>query len=189
MGARENNRLWLLGGLIAIVVIVAATYLLLIKPVYTDKSEVQGQAADQDVQLVELKHQLNDLKAQAAEAGVYRAQLADRQAALPQQYDLPAYLRALQASEKSVTVDISSVGVTLPQKVDGSATVFSVPITLTVSGKPADITRVIKRIQVDQSRAVLITSVNLSVTNESKANADVVFVAFCRTSDKCVAAA
>jgi len=187
MGARQNNRLWLLGGVIAIVVIIAAAYLLSIKPIYTEKSDLQGQAEDQDIQLVELKHQLSDLEAKAKDTATYTAERDALKAALPESYDLTSYLRALQTSENAVSVDIGSVGINVPQSVDGTETVYSVPFSLTITGSPANISKVIKRLQSTQSRAVLITSVNLAVSSETKATANLVLDAFCRSSKGCVA--
>jgi Tfp pilus assembly protein PilO len=188
MGAGHNNRLWLLGGVVAIVVIVAATFLLAIKPIYTEKAELQDQAEDQGIQLVELRHQLSDLETQAKNSAAYEAQLATKDAALPEKYELTNYLRDLQTSEKSVTVSVDSVGISEPKTVSGSTSVYSVPVSLTVSGKPAAISKVIKRLQTVQSRAALITSVNLNVTSESAATASITLNTFCRKSAACVVA-
>ncbi|MEU4244022.1 type 4a pilus biogenesis protein PilO [Actinoplanes sp. NPDC026619] len=185
MGARQNNRLWLLGGVVAIVVIVVATFLLAIKPIYTEKSDLQSQSADQDLQLVELKHQLSDLQAKAKNIATYEAQLKVKQAALPENYDLPAYLRSLQTSEKSVTVSVNAVGVSAAQVITGSTTVYSVPITLTVTGPPANISKVLKQFQTAQTRAVLITSVDLNIASSTSATANIVLNAFCRKSETC----
>lgn len=188
MGVRLNNRLWLLGGAVVIVIIVAAAFLLAIKPTYTERSELQAQADDQEIQLVELKHTLADLKAKAANLKTYQAQLDANEAALPEQYDLPAYLKALQTSENAVTVDVSSIGVSNAQKINGSAEVYSVPITLSVTGAPDKITNVIQHMQNTMSRAVLITSVTLTVTDSTTATANIVLDAFCRKSDSCAVA-
>jgi len=187
MGAPHANRLWLLGGAVAIIVIVAATFLLAIKPIYSEKSDLQGQSEDQDIQLVELKHQLTELAAKSEKLATYQAQLTTKEAALPEKYEMPAFLRALQTSEKSVTVTVSAVGISAPQSVNGSTAVYSVPITLTISGKVANVTNVIKRIQNVQSRAVLITGVTLAVTGGT-ATANLVLNAFCRKSDTCAVA-
>lgn len=189
MGTRHGNRLWLLGGVVAIIVVVAATYLLAIKPIYTEKADLQGQAADQDVQLVELRHQLSDLEAKAKDTATYTAQRDVLKAALPKSYDLTAYLRALQISEKSVTVQVGSVGINIPQAIKGTDGVYAVPFTLEIQGAPANIARVIKRLQITQSRAVLITSVSLTVTSDTDAKASIMLNAFCRKSDGCVATA
>ncbi|GIF19132.1 type IV pilus assembly protein PilO [Actinoplanes tereljensis] len=184
MGAQQSNRLWLLGGVVAMVVIVAATFLLAIKPIYAEKSDLQSQADDQDLQLVELRHDLNDLKAKDAKLDTYKAQLTTKTAALPKKYDLAGYLRLLQTSESAVTVSVDSVGISAPAKIKGLSTVYSVPITLNAKGTAVNVSKVLKRLQTVQSRAVLITSVSVSGT-DSDASADIVLSAFCRNSDGC----
>jgi hypothetical protein len=187
MGARQNNRLWLLGGVIAIIVIVAATFLLAIKPIYTDKSDLEGQAADQDIRLVELRRELADLQEKATNIATYTAERDTLKAALPEKYDITAYLRALQTSENAVSVDVGSVGVSIPQTIKGATTVYAVPITLTITGTAATVTKALKRLQVTQSRAILITSVNLAINEDKTATANLALNAYCRQSTGCVA--
>ena len=62
MGIRRTDRLWMLGGLVAIILIVVAAYLLAIKPIYTDRADKQSQVDDQEMMLVTLRRQLADLK-------------------------------------------------------------------------------------------------------------------------------
>ncbi|GIM89330.1 type 4a pilus biogenesis protein PilO [Paractinoplanes toevensis] len=183
-GTQNSNRLWLLGGVAAVVIIVAATFLLAIKPVYAEKSDLLGQADDQDVQLVVLRHDLNELKAKDAKLATYQAQLTAKEAALPEKYDMTGYLRLLQTSESAVTIKIDSVGISAPQAVTGTAGVYSVPIGLSVKGTAANISKVLKRLQTVQSRAVLITSVSVTGSDDA-ATASIVLSAFCRKSDAC----
>ncbi|GAA0532353.1 hypothetical protein GCM10010172_11400 [Paractinoplanes ferrugineus] len=187
MGARQNNRLWLLGGLIAIVVIVAATFLLAIKPIYTEKADLEGQAGDQDIRLVQLRRELADLQDKAKNIQTYTAERDTLKAALPEKYDITAYLRALQTSESAVKVDVNSVGISIPQTIKGAGTVYAVPITMTITGTAEGITKALQRLQVTQSRAVLITSVNLQINEDKTATANLVLSAFCRQSTGCVA--
>lgn len=183
MGVRRTDRLWLLGGLIAIVLIVLAAYLLAIKPIYADKADKEGQVEDQNVVLVQLKHQLADLTAKARNQATYTAQLNAKRAALPESYDVPNYLRALQASESAVTFKVSAISDGVPTKVDESDSILSVTITLTASGTQANLSRFLNRLQNVQSRAVLVRSVNL--TSGADSQATITIEAFCRKSDGC----
>jgi D-arabinose 1-dehydrogenase-like Zn-dependent alcohol dehydrogenase len=188
MNMRRADRLWMLGGLFGIIVLVVAAYLLAIKPIYTDKAEKQGQADDQGVTLVTLKTQLNQLKAKAKNQAAYTAQLNAKTAAMPDSYDVPNYLRALQTSGTAVNVAVSGVSVGSPAKVTGLSDVITVPINLTATGAPADLGRFIDRLQNVQSRAVLITSVSLSAgAATSDMSATFTVSAFCRKSTKCSA--
>src|SRR3954447_16085817 len=127
MNIRRADRLWMLGGLFGIIVLVVAAYMLAIKPIYADKADKQGQVDDQKMTLVTLKTQLAQLKAKAKDQATYAAQLDGKTAAMPDSYDMPNYLRALQTSGTAVSVLVSGVNVGAPAKVTGSADVISVP--------------------------------------------------------------
>jgi Tfp pilus assembly protein PilO len=189
MNIRRADRLWMLGGLFGIIVLVVAAYVLAIKPIYADKSDKQGQADDQAMALVTLKTQLAQLKAKAKDQAAYTAQLNAKSAAMPDSYDVPNYLRALQTSGIAVNVSVSDVSVGAPAKVTGTPDVITVPINLTATGAPADLGRFINRLQNVQSRAVLITAVSLSAGATANGMAAALTVsAFCRKSAKCTAA-
>jgi len=108
---------------------------------------------------------------------------------MPDSYDVPNYLRALQTSGTAAKVVVSGISVGAPAKVIGSAEVITVPINLTATGAPADLGRFIDRLQNVQSRAVLITSVSLSAgTAAGETSAALSLSAYCRKSAKCTAA-
>jgi type IV pilus assembly protein PilO len=189
MGVRRTNRLWLLGGLFAIIVIVLAAYLLAIKPTYADRADKEGQADDQATALIALQRQLADLTAKAENQATYTAQLNAKVAAMPETYDLPNFLRALQTSESAVTVKVSGISDGAPTKVNGSGAILSVTITLTAGGTPANLSKFLNRLQNVQSRAVLVRSVTLSAADKpTQMSATVVVDGFCRKSDACKAA-
>lgn len=188
MNIRRADRLWMLGGLFGIIVLVVAAYLLAIKPIYADKSDKQGQAEDQEMTLVTLKTQLAQLKAKAKDQATYTAQLNAKSAAMPDSYDVPNYLRALQTSGTAVSVGVSDVSVGAPAKIIGSADVITMPINLTATGTPVNLGKFIDRLQNVQSRAVLITSVSLSAgTTANTMSASFTVAAYCRKSAKCTA--
>src|SRR4051794_40551198 len=161
MGIRRTDRLWMLSGLLGIVVIVVAAYFLAIKPIYVDKADKQGQADDQEMTLVTLRTQLNQLKAKARDQATYTAQLRAKTAALPDSYDVPNYLRALQTSGTAVDVTVSGISVGMPAMVTGVTNVNSIPINLTATGTPANLGKFINRLQNVQTRAVLVRSLNM----------------------------
>jgi type IV pilus assembly protein PilO len=189
MGIRRTDRLWMLGGLAGIIVIVVAAYLLAIKPINADREDKQGQVEDQELALVTLKHDLADLKTKAKDLPTYTAQLDAKKAAMPESYDVPNYLRALQTSGTAVSVTVSGVSVGAPAKSTGAADVVSVAITLTATGTPANLSRFLNRLQNVQSRAVLINSVSLgaAASESTDISATLALVAFCRTSATCAA--
>jgi len=188
MNIRRTDRLWMLGGLFGIIVLVVAAYLLAIKPIYADKADKESQVDDQELSLVTLRTQLNQLKAKAKNQATYTAQLNAKTAAMPDSYDVPNYLRALQTSGTAAKVIVSGISVGAPTKLTSSAEVISVPINLTATGAPADLGRFIDRLQNVQSRAVLITSVSLSAGTAGDTSATFTLSAYCRKSAKCTAA-
>jgi Tfp pilus assembly protein PilO len=189
MNIRRADRLWMLGGLFGIIVLVVAAYMLAIKPIYADKADKQSQVDDQAMALVTLKTQLNQLKAKAKDQATYTAQLNAKTAAMPDSYDMPNYLRALQTSGTAVSVVVSGVSVGAPAKVTGSTDVIAVPISLTATGGANDLGKFINRLQNVQTRAVLITSISLSAGATATDTAATLTVsAFCRKSAKCTAA-
>ena len=190
MGARRTDRLWLLGGMLLIIMLVVASYLLAIRPVYDDDSFKQGQVADADIQLVGLKRKLADLKSKSNNMAAYTAELQAKRKALPQSYDVPDFLRQLQDSGNAVGVEVSGISVGSPVEVTGSAGVVAVPITLLATGSPTGLSRFLERLQNVQTRAVLIGSVNLEAGDDSgKTTANVMLTAFCGAGPTCTAAA
>jgi Tfp pilus assembly protein PilO len=184
MGIR-TDRLWLIGGLFAVLVIVAATYLLAIKPVDTKKAEYQGQVEDSETTLISLKRDLAKRQAQYNDRAKYTEALNTMRGHLPESYDIPNFVRAVQASGIAVSVVVSGISVGQPSKVANSETVASIPITLTASGTAVNIGKFLRRLQTVQSRAVLIQSVNLSQgADASKQPATVLLEAFCTKNAK-----
>lgn len=185
MAARRNDRLWLLGGVLAIVALVAAGYLLVIKPVYDDQSNTQSAVDDAEMQLITLRKTLADLKRKSNDLPTYSAKLAAERRALPETYDVPNFVRQLQASGTAVRTDVSGFTFGVPTAVVGLSSVVGIPITLTATGSAADLARFIDRLQNVQPRAVLISSVSLNQGDDpNKTTANLTLTAFC-SSLKC----
>ena len=189
MATRMAGRMWQLGGVLLIVLLIVATYLLAIKPVYEDKALKQGQVDEMTIQLVKLKRELADLQAKSINLTTYTAQLAAKKTQLPDSYDIPNYLRLLQDSDGAVKIDNSSVGVGPPTKVNGSAEVVGVPVSLTATGAPTDLVGWLDRLLHKQSRASLISSAALQRADGAKWSATVMLTLFCSKSadDDCKA--
>ena len=180
----RSDRLWLLGGVLVIIVIVALTYLLAIKPVYDDRALKQDQVDDAGVQLVNLRHDLAALQAEAKKQDTYTAELKSRQVALPSSYDVPNFLRQLQASGLAVDVAVTGVGVGAPSLVNEDSKVVEVPITLTATGTAANLSKFLVRLQNVQSRAVLVMSLNFGEPQRSgNVAATVTVSAFCSQNE------
>ncbi|WP_250035580.1 type 4a pilus biogenesis protein PilO [Paractinoplanes maris] len=185
MDARRTNRIWLIGGMVAIVIIVAAAWLLAISPKFAEADEVQTQADDTVIQLTGLRKDVAALKAQSEKKATYQSQLDTLVTNLPETYGMPVFLRSLQDMSKAVGVRVTNIsvgGATASGKV---ATAVEMPLALNITGSVDNISRFIARLQQTQSRAVLVDAVTVASDTEdaSKATAAVTLTAFCTKSD------
>jgi Tfp pilus assembly protein PilO len=183
MGVRRTARLWLIGGLFATIVIVAATYLLAIKPVDAKKAEYEGQVEDSGITLISLKRDLAKLQAEYKNRSAYNAALATVKGHLPESYDIPNFVRALQASGIAVDVTVSGIGVGQPVKVTHSSSLVAVTITLTAAGTAVNIGKFLHRLEAIQSRAALINSISLSQGTADSQSATVLLSVFCAANE------
>jgi Tfp pilus assembly protein PilO len=165
---QRTDRLWLIGGIVVVALLAAASWFLVVNPKHTDTAAVQGQVGDGNIQLAKLRHQLADLDKQKKQLPALKAKLAANQKALPSEDALPAnnpqaaFLNQLQELGTAANIDIDSLTVSPPVPSDVLPTINEVPITLSVGGDINDMSDFLQRLQSAQGRAVLITSVGLT---------------------------
>ena len=184
MDARRTDRIWLIGGIVAVVVLVTAAWLLLISPKFVEADEVQAQADDTTMQLTRLKKEVAALKEKKEKKATYQAELDTLVTNLPETWGMPAFLRSLQDSGAKSGVDVTdlSVGGAVTSPKVGSA--VTMPLSLTATGTVANISKFVVRLQQTQSRAVLVEAVTVSgAESGNKVNANLTLTAFCTTSD------
>jgi len=164
MGALRTDRVWLLGGLLAIVLLGIGGWFLLVRPKHVDRDNVRAQAGDAQVELTTLNKQLAKLKADQAQLGTLTAKEQVYQRALPSAstQGQTAFLNALQdlGTAENVVVGGLTQGGEQP-----SATlpiVMELPITLTATGTADHLSAFLNRLQAVQPRALLITTASLS---------------------------
>jgi Tfp pilus assembly protein PilO len=158
MGTRAD-RLWLIGGVVAILLIAIGGWTLLISPKRTEADEVRSQTADQQTELLKLRRQVNDLKAKDAKLATFKAENTTLRQALPVKTEMTNFLRQLQASGAALNVAVSGVNVGTALKSTQVPTVWELPITLTISGSAADLSRFLTQLQSVQPREVLLSQV------------------------------
>jgi type IV pilus assembly protein PilO len=162
MGAHRIDRVWLLGGVVAVILLVAGSWFLLIGPEFTQADDVRNQAGDAQTELITQKKELSKLQTQSKQLSALKAKLTKNQDALPTTSGVPAFLRQLQDSGTAVNVDVSVLTVASPQLSTDVSTVYELPITLTATGSSANLSKFLDRLQKVQARAVLVTAVSLT---------------------------
>jgi len=167
MGARYADRLWMFAGAAVIVVLTVIGYFFVIGPKYAEADDVRAQAETTETQMVVLRKRIAELEKQKTNLAKYRAALKTNQEALPSDPGLPDFLRQLQSSGDDVGVDVSGVTVNGAEQVDGSSTVWALPITLTATGDADELGEFLDELQSTQPRAVLVESANLTTSGDA----------------------
>ena len=162
MGTRNVARTWMFGGIAIAVLLVVASWVLLIHPKYTEASDVRGQVEDTQTQLITLRKKIAGLNAQKAQLPKFKAALKTNQRALPSDSGIPDFLRQLQASGTKTDVAITGVTVSAPAQVKDVAGVWQLPIALIAGGDPDGLGEFLNELQAIQPRALLIQSVALT---------------------------
>jgi type IV pilus assembly protein PilO len=167
MGARNAARIWTLAGIAITVLLVVASWFLVISPKYAKAADVQNQVEDTQTQLITLRKKIAGLDAQKAQLPKFKAALKANQKALPDDSGVPDFLRQLQGSGEKTAVSVSGFSVASPAQVVGLAGVWQLPITLIATGEPANLGQFLNDLQAVQPRAVLIQSANFTQGSSS----------------------
>jgi Tfp pilus assembly protein PilO len=188
MPRSQAERLWLLGGAIAALLLVLIGYFLLISPQRSQTSSTDAQVSSAQLQNSTLQSRIDTLQRQNKDLATYQSALKQAQLALPATSGLPAFLRTLQTigSATQTTVAALSVnppisltpttGATAPTPSSSAPTsasstgtsaaagpsIYALPITAQVIGSPAQLEAFLTQLQAVQPRAVLITDISQS---------------------------
>jgi Tfp pilus assembly protein PilO len=160
MGARNADRVWLFAGAVVILLLVVASYLLLIRPKYVEASDVNAQVENTQTELITLRRKIADLDRQRAQLPKFKAALAVSRLALPVDSGVSDFLRQLQRDGDKVGVSVTGISVASPVKSTVAADVWELPITLNAEGDPAKLSLFLTQMQTAQARAVLVKSAN-----------------------------
>ena len=162
MSARRIDQIWLLGGLLAIVALVAATWFYVIAPTRDKTGTLTSQAEETSLQLVKLRRTVAELAEKNKSLTAYENTRTAREKALPNEYQTTDFLRQLQDTGGAVDVEVSGISVGAPTASKAVASVVELPIMLTAAGSAPRLSEFLDRLQTVQSRAVLIYSVNVT---------------------------
>jgi Tfp pilus assembly protein PilO len=155
-----QSRLWLIGGTLGAVALLAIGWFLFVGPQYAKASSLRDKTTAEETRVVSLQHRLTELRQQKSHVAEYEARLARESRALPTESGLSDFLRELQTIGDSSGVSVSGVIVAAPNQASGG--VFALPITLTVSGAVPGLTRFLDELQQVQPRAVFVTNALLA---------------------------
>jgi hypothetical protein len=163
MDALQNKRTWLGGGIVLAVVIVAASWLMLISPRLSDASSLRGNASSAETQNFVLQSKLARLKKQNENIAELRASLRSSLDQLPVDSGLPDFTRQLSAQAAANHVSVSSVSIGSIAPAQGSSgasaaagAVYSVQVTLISDGTYLHQLSFLKAIQVEGPRRALV---------------------------------
>ncbi|MEV4345093.1 type 4a pilus biogenesis protein PilO [Actinoplanes sp. NPDC049596] len=177
------NQIWIAGGIAAIILLVAGTWLLLISPKLSDADSLQSQADDVNIQLLRLRKDVATLKAEEAKKSTTQAEVNDLADNLPETYGEPDFLRMLHSVGAVTNVAVSGFTMGSPAASGTVTTAAELPISLVATGTATNIYLFITALQNVQDRAVLVQSVSLSgEAGSDKATANLTMNAFCTTS-------
>jgi Tfp pilus assembly protein PilO len=160
------ERLWILGGVVGVVLVLAVGWFFMVSPKYDEASTLNDQAATTSDQVTLLQRRLTELRKQNENLPTYLAQLAQEHAALPSTSGLSDLLRELQTAGDASGAAVS--GVTVGGVADVSASgskLYALPLTLTVTGSVQQLRTFLVQLQQVQPRAVLITGASLSTAD------------------------
>jgi Tfp pilus assembly protein PilO len=186
----QMERLWLVtGGLVAFVMLLIG-YFFFISPQRSNTADVNSRAATVQQQNTLLQARLDALRAENKNLPKIKAELAALQQALPATSGISDFLRTLQSLGSATLADVTSLTVGQPVAVTPVAVTqpsaaaptssaastsapataptvtappaYALPISASVSGSAAALTKFLDRLQSVQPRAVLISSVALS---------------------------
>jgi|tagenome__1003787_1003787.scaffolds.fasta_scaffold20436800_2 Tfp pilus assembly protein PilO len=166
------NRVWMLGGGIGAVVIIALGWLFLVSPAGDEAQGYRQQIELSEVRLIALHKRLAELKDQQAKLGTYQAELKRYQQALPADTGIPAFLRQLEDAGDAVGATVSNINLGQPTPETGAGlTAYSLPVTMTVDGGIGDMGPFLDQLQQVQPRAVLVQAANLAAGEQGKGDA------------------
>lgn len=123
----------------ACLIVLAGGWFLLVKPVKADITATKAKTADQTAANDQTRLQVQVMRSIAKKLPAEQAELATLSQRIPDQVELPALLRNIQAVAKESGVDLGGIVPTQPTAVAAAAGIATVGVNLTVTGDYAEI--------------------------------------------------
>ncbi len=177
MLANRTGR-WSIGAALICVLLLAASWFLLISPRRADAADVRTQVTATDNQAGDLRIKLAQLKAEFADLPAQKAKLKAIKQQLPPTADIPAFVRSMQsiAAQSGVSLDSITPGApallgnTPGNTASGPGSLVGIPMTITISGEYFETVLFLKQVQTKLQRSYLINGLALT-PNEDIATA------------------
>jgi Tfp pilus assembly protein PilO len=163
MPSRHADRLWIAGGLLGAVALLALGWFVFVGPQYAEAASLHSQEVQAQLRLTSQQRKLADLRRENEDLPQFKAQLERARAALPTSPATSDFLRGLQTASQEASVSVTGLTIGGRADVPGTAgAVYALPVALTVVGKVAGLEGFLTELQQVQSRAVLIRNANLT---------------------------
>ncbi|WP_432540385.1 type 4a pilus biogenesis protein PilO [Kineococcus sp. SYSU DK002] len=169
---RSPNTVWIGGAGVLAVLVLIASYFLVIAPQRAEAADLATQAAQVAQQNEQIALKTEQLEADFATLDERKAELAAITATLPAEAEVPQLLRQFTASAASAGVTLTSVTPGTPALHGGAEatadttasgpTVVDIPVTIGIQGSFAATELFVKQIQTDLDRFLLLDDVTLS---------------------------
>jgi Tfp pilus assembly protein PilO len=163
MPTRHADKIWMAGGALGAVVLLALGWFFFIGPQYAEASSLDEQVVQAQLRLTSQQKKLAELRQQNEDLPQYKAQLERLRRALPSASASSDFLRDLQAASERAEVNVEGLTIGARAEVPGTGgTTFALPVSLTVEGKVAGLEGFLNEVQQVQGRAALIRSTNFT---------------------------
>lgn len=165
-------RLWAMVAAAGVAVVVALSWLFLVSPQKSDRSDLLGQAADVRLQASVSRGRVAALRKDNEKLPAYKSQLSALKNALPTGAATAQFVADMQKLSNQSGVSITSINVTPPTTglagpARGSSGVTPLPITVAASGSTASLEHFLTLLQTTERRAVLIGQVTESAPTDA----------------------
>ncbi|MBE7189356.1 type II secretion system protein GspM [Jatrophihabitans endophyticus] len=130
-GRSQQERLWVIGGGLAAVVLLLIGWVFFISPQRSSTASVRSQVDTAQTQNAALETRIAGLQQQSTKMAVYKKQLAAANAALPTSSGVPTFLRSLQKLGNETHTNAVNVTV-------GAPTALTPPVTPTDTSTSTD---------------------------------------------------
>lgn len=176
-----RSRVWTLGAVGLVLVLLAASWFLLLAPKRSDAADLRAQDTAQQQTNEQLASQLQMLKAQAKELPAQAAKLAKVRLSLPDNPAMPSFIRSLTEVSAQTKVPIDSMTPGAPQAFVTAAKtgtagvdtgIQTIPVTLAVHGDYFAVTQFINKLE-GLERAVLVDGFTMAPGGTGTASASV----------------